>query len=137
MDVADESAPMLSDWYSRLFSASWIEYVIDSLPDGQTDREAAFLAEKLPLETDSCVLDIGSGTGRHSVRLMQRGVRTIGIDLSAECLRRACRDAMDSASPCTFVRADMRMLPFRSEMFSHAICLFTSFGYFGSAQGDE
>jgi ubiquinone/menaquinone biosynthesis C-methylase UbiE len=129
--------PMYADWYGRMFSASWIEHVADALPDEQTDREIAYLIDELGMGRGSCVLDLACGTGRHSIRLMLRGIPAIGVDFSVECLRRAHTQATSAALPGNFARGDLLALPFRSEMFTHALCLFTSFGYFESRREDE
>jgi len=73
----------------------------------------------------SPALDLGCGEGRH-LRLLRHHHWTVGIDLSAPLLRFARAGDPDTS----FVRADMRAIPFRSGMFQLVVNLFTSFGYF-------
>ena len=78
------------------------------------------------------VLDLASGTGRHSISLSKEGYTTVGLDLSLNLLKIAKAKSGD----LTVVRADMRFLPFKAEAFSAAISMDTSFGYLSSKQDD-
>ena len=53
----------------------------------------------------------------------------VGIDLSRVLLEKA-------AGPAPLVRADMRAVPIREEVFEAAFSFFTSFGYFESDEED-
>jgi ubiquinone/menaquinone biosynthesis C-methylase UbiE len=59
------------------------------------------------------VLEVGSGTGRMSVPLLERGVDLIGCDLSSQMLRRF-QEKFPSAR---IARADASSLPFRTAQF--------------------
>jgi ubiquinone/menaquinone biosynthesis C-methylase UbiE len=59
------------------------------------------------------VLDVGTGTGRISVPLLERGVDLIGCDLSARMLRRL-QEKLPSAR---IAQADASLLPFQSSHF--------------------
>jgi SAM-dependent methyltransferase len=48
-----------------------------------------FLLEELDLQPGGSVLDVGCGTGRHSIELAKRGYAATGLDLSSEMLARA------------------------------------------------
>lgn len=54
-----------------------------------TVAEVDFLLEELSLRPGDCILDVGCGTGRHSIELARRGYTVTGLDLSAEMLARA------------------------------------------------
>jgi SAM-dependent methyltransferase len=71
------------------------------------------------------VLDLACGGGRHA-KLLSARWNTIGLDLSSVLLRLARKEAPDAS----FVRGDMRVLPFREGAFDLVVNLFTSFGYF-------
>jgi len=65
-------------------------------------------------------------TGRHLDALFELGYRNLmGLDLSSDLLQ----VAGENSPHITFIRGDMRNLPF-SEHFHLVLSLFTSFGYF-------
>jgi cyclopropane fatty-acyl-phospholipid synthase-like methyltransferase len=51
-----------------------------------TIREVDFLVKELSLKPGALILDIGCGTGRHSIELAKRGYAVTGLDLSSEML---------------------------------------------------
>src|SRR5262245_6859398 len=63
------------------------------------------------------VLELGCGTGRVSVPLAGAGVDLVGIDRSAPMLARAVERA-GRARGASFVRGDIRALPFEAGAFS-------------------
>jgi len=58
-----------------------------------TVREVDFLLEELSLQQGASILDVGCGTGRHSIELAKRGFAVTGLDLSSEMLARAAAAA--------------------------------------------
>jgi len=61
------------------------------------------------------ILDIGCGTGRHSIELAKRGYNLTGIDLSEAMLAQAKLKAAEAGVDVKFLRHDARNLPFVSE----------------------
>jgi ubiquinone/menaquinone biosynthesis C-methylase UbiE len=59
------------------------------------------------------LLDVGTGTGRISIPLLERGVDLIGCDLSAQMLKRL----QDKYSTVRIVQADASQLPFSAHRF--------------------
>jgi SAM-dependent methyltransferase len=53
----------------------------------------------------------------------------VGLDLNADCLRRAAEAVLPPGA--SLVRGDMRHLPFPAASFDAVVNLFNSFGYFG------
>ncbi len=80
--------------------------------------------QRVALEADGSVLELGCGTGRISIPLARAGVTIVGVDRSAPMLARAAarasRTSRTSRTPRTvsFVRADIRSLPFKHGRFS-------------------
>lgn len=74
-----------------------------------TQQEVALLWDELRLAPTSVVVDVGCGTGRHARALRRRGVRAVGVDLSAGLLAAAAAD-----QPGDWVQADARRLPLGS-----------------------
>ncbi len=74
----------------------------------------------------SRVLDVGCGGGQHAVHIAGRrpDVRVVGVDLSAELVRRNRRLAAKAgvADRVEFVVGDALDLPFPDEDFDHVYC---------------
>jgi SAM-dependent methyltransferase len=75
-------------------------------------------------QIDGSVLELGCGTGRLSLPLARAGVPLVGIDRSEPMLARAVarrarlRRTPGAVARVTFVRGDIRELPFRSGTFT-------------------
>jgi ubiquinone/menaquinone biosynthesis C-methylase UbiE len=72
------------------------------------------------------VLELGCGTGRVSLPLARAGVNLVGIDRSAPMLDRARKrfaksPTLQLTNSLTFVRGDIRQLPFEDETFSMVV----------------
>jgi ubiquinone/menaquinone biosynthesis C-methylase UbiE len=72
------------------------------------------------------LLDVACGTGQHAIRFAARGWQVVGVDGSADMLRRA-REKSEGA--VSFVEQDMRQLDLPEAPFDAAVCLFDSIGY--------
>ena len=70
------------------------------------------------------VLDLGCGTGGHSAVLARRGYNVVGVDRSADMLRRA----RDRASAARFEVGDITALDLE-ETFDATVIMFAVFGY--------
>ena len=71
-----------------------------------TVKEVDFLLEELGLSSGGSVLDVGCGTGRHSIELAKRGYAVTGLDLSSEMLSRAAASAKTADVHVHWVRSD-------------------------------
>ena len=71
-----------------------------------TEQEVPFLIEQLKLPKGASILDVGCGTGRHSVALAKHGFAVTGIDLSDEMLEKARARATASEIHATFLQCD-------------------------------
>ncbi len=100
-----------------------------------TRAEADFLAAELGIGPGGSILDVGCGTGRHSIELARRGYRMTGIDLSAGMLEQAARNAKAAGVQVTFIHSDAASFSL-PEKFDAAVCLCEgAFGLLG-AGGD-
>jgi ubiquinone/menaquinone biosynthesis C-methylase UbiE len=75
---------------------------------------------RVAVEADGPVLELGCGTGRVSIPLARAGVDLVGVDRSEPMLARARTRTRTSGTPGTpsFVRGDIRALPFSRRAFS-------------------
>lgn len=89
------------------------------LEERQVDRLLAQLSF-------SKVLDVGTGTGRHALKLAQRGARVTAIDQSPEMLAVASLTAQREALPIDFHLLSLDSgLPFAAGQFDLLICALT------------
>jgi SAM-dependent methyltransferase len=100
-----------------------------------TEAEVAFLVEEFALPKGASILDVGCGTGRHSVALAQRGFAVTGIDLSEPMLEKARNRAVAAGVDVTFAKQDAAAFTFEP-VFDAAIGLCEgAMGLLG--QGDD
>ena len=109
-------------WYDRFFRHEYL--VFDHHPE--TELEVDFIQKTLALSSETRVLDLCCGYGRHS-NLLSQHCSIFGLDRSDVMLSRASANV---SSKALFTRGDMRALPFPFETFDAVVSLFSSFGYF-------
>jgi SAM-dependent methyltransferase len=87
-----------------------------------THAEVDFIVRELGLRDGASVLDIGCGTGRHSLELARRGYRCTGIDQSEEMLAIGRALAAEEGLALRFIQGDASTTRL-AERFQHAICI--------------
>ncbi|MEN4007520.1 MAG: class I SAM-dependent methyltransferase [Methanobacteriaceae archaeon] len=75
-------------WYETLFENYGRKYDEESFTQGTTG-ECDFIEKEINYNKSLKIIDIGCGTGRHSIELTKRGYNMMGIDLSESQLKRA------------------------------------------------
>ena len=79
------------------------------------------------------ILDVGCGTGRHSIELARRGYIVTGLDVSAGMLREARKHAAATNVNVRWIEADATRFSLREERFEAVVCLCEgAFGLLGS-----
>ncbi len=78
------------------------------------------------------LLDLGCGTGSHSIALARLGYRVTGVDRSHQMLAIAEKKASDEGLRLTFVRAPLEALNLPDGPFDAAVMLFSVIGYLRS-----
>jgi len=101
-------------WYETLFENYGNKYDAEYFTQG-TDGECDFIEKELAYNKSLKILDVGCGTGRHSIELTKRGYNVTGIDLSESQLQRAREKAEAEKLKIDFRKHDARNLPFKSE----------------------
>lgn len=117
---------VMEDWFRTAFGEEYLR-----LYAHRDDAEAAELVDLILATTatpaGARVLDAPCGAGRHMRVFERAGLRAFGFDLSPELLRDASKSGTRRG---TFVRADLREIPFRTGSFDLVVNLFSSLGYF-------
>lgn len=111
----------MKQWYESLFENYARKYDNECFVQG-TLGECDFIEQELDHDKNLRIIDIGCGTGRHSIELSKRGYKITGIDLSESQLSRAKEKAKELNLKIDFQRHDARTLPFERE-FDLAIML--------------
>ncbi|MDQ0916416.1 class I SAM-dependent methyltransferase [Paenibacillus sp. V4I5] len=99
-----------------------------------TISEVDFVIEVLKLSEGSNILDVGCGTGRHSIELAKRGYKVTGVDISSGMLLEAKKMASEANVNVEWIHCDaVKYSPTKS--FDAVICLCE--GAFGLVGRDE
>jgi 2-polyprenyl-3-methyl-5-hydroxy-6-metoxy-1,4-benzoquinol methylase len=108
-------------WYESLFENYGQKYDSENFTQG-TIGECDFIEKELGFNKSLKILDVGCGTGRHTIELTKRGYSVTGIDLSESQLQRARDKAKSENLIIDFQQQDARNLTFNHE-FDVAIML--------------
>ncbi|MGE5398800.1 MAG: class I SAM-dependent methyltransferase [Ignavibacteriales bacterium] len=111
----------MKQWYESLFENYGKKYDDECFTQGTTG-ECDFIEKEIDFNRSLRIIDIGCGTGRHSIELTKRGYCVTGVDLSESQLMRAREKAKDLGLEIDFRKQDARQLPFSNE-FDLAIML--------------
>ena len=104
----------MKQWYESLFEHYGKKYDDENFTRG-TVGECDFIENELHFDKSLKLIDIGCGTGRHSIELTKRGYRVTGVDLSDSLLARAKEKAKAQNVQIDFQKHDARKLPFVNE----------------------
>ncbi len=126
MNVPERPPEWYRDWFGEEYLALYPHR------DEEEARAAVDLVCRGCAPPEGLILDLACGAGRHMAEFKRRGLRAVGLDLSAPLLDQA-RDRMRRL---LLVRGDMRHLPFADACFEFVANFFTSFGYFAVPEED-
>lgn len=104
----------MKQWYEALFENYSHQYDNESFTQG-TLGECDFIENEVNFNKEIRILDLGCGTGRHSIELTKRGYKVTGIDLSETQLNRAREKAAELKLSIDFQCHDARDVPFIDE----------------------
>jgi SAM-dependent methyltransferase len=108
-------------WYEDLFINFGKKYDEQDFIKG-TIGEVDFIEKEINFNNSLHILDIGCGTGRHSIELAKRGYKITGIDLSDSQLARAEVKAKEAGVKVEFIKKDAREFSFPN-LFDFAIMI--------------
>ncbi|MBD3385916.1 methyltransferase domain-containing protein [candidate division KSB1 bacterium] len=111
----------MKPWYEDFFENYAKAYDKEEFTKGTTG-ECDFIEKEINHDKTAKILDVGCGTGRHSIELVKRGYEVTGIDLSEAQLRRAKEKASALSLEIQFKKHDARM-PHFADRFDLVIML--------------
>lgn len=111
----------MKQWYEALFENYSKKYDKECFVQG-TVGECDFVEQEINRDKSLKIIDIGCGTGRHTIELSKRGYNVIGVDLSENQIKRAREKALEAGLTIDFQIQDARKLSFDGE-FGLAIML--------------
>ena len=111
----------MKQWYEELFDNYAKTYDTEEFTKG-TIGECDFIEKEINYDKAAKILDIGCGTGRHSIELSKRGYSVAGIDLSESQLEHAKEKASEESLKIDFQKHDAR-IPHYLNVFDLVIML--------------
>jgi 2-polyprenyl-3-methyl-5-hydroxy-6-metoxy-1,4-benzoquinol methylase len=100
------------------------------------DRTVEWLVSALPLAPGQKVLDLGCGPGLYCTRLSQRGLAVTGMDISANSIAYARRQADENQLPVEYVCRDYLSLDAVDE-FDAVLLIYYDFGVLSNEHRDD
>jgi ubiquinone/menaquinone biosynthesis C-methylase UbiE len=97
-------------WYEELFENYGVKCDKECFTQG-TMGECDFIEQELNYDHSLNILEVGCGTGRHSIELSKRGYSVTGVDLSEFQLKKAQKSKLI----INFQKHDARNMPFCNE----------------------
>lgn len=118
------------DWYRHgwtldIMNQSWTE---------NTKPQVDFLIDRMGLKGGERILDLACGYGRHALEFAKRGFNVVGVDITADYVEYANRQAEDGGLSARFIRSDIREVGFENE---YDVVLNMADGAVGYLENDE
>jgi len=123
----------MKQWYEELFHDFADKYDRESFTAG-TIGEVDFIEKEINYNKTLQILDIGCGTGRHSLELAKRGYEVTGIDLSPSMIEKAKALAQKENLKIDFQVRDARNFNFKG---SFDLAIMICEGAFPLMESDE
>ncbi|MFH0736344.1 MAG: class I SAM-dependent methyltransferase [bacterium] len=102
----------MKQWYEELFTDFARSYDKEMFVQG-TIGEVDFIEKEIEFNKEAKILDIGCGTGRHSIELSKRGYNVLGFDLSLDQLTLAKEKAANAGVNVVFEQMDARYFNYK------------------------
>ncbi len=116
----------MSEWFASWFDSPYYHVLYDNRDETEANTFMTNLMQFGNFASNTRILDLACGKGRHSLYLNNLGYHVTGMDLSASSILEASKFQNEKL---TFIRQDMRD-PLPENEYDLVLNLFTSFGYF-------
>lgn len=114
------------EWFSTWFDTKYYALLYQNRNDDEASQFVDNIVKTVKPNKNAKVLDMGSGSGRFSRFLNNKGFEVTGFDISPSVIRKA---VISSPGNITYELHDIRE-PFKENYFDYVFSFFTSFGYF-------
>lgn len=113
--------------FDRDYSSSYDLIYREKDYDAECDLIEQIIKDNCKIPVQS-ILDLGCGTGNHSIRLAQRGYKVTGVDQSKDMLEIASEKTLHEGLNCIFFQSDLKQ--FRdNKKYDVVIMMFAVLGY--------
>lgn len=126
--MAEAAATVPDDWYRYAYPPEMELLPWAQRTEGEVDRALTMLGPR----TGARILDLGCGTGRHTIELAGRGFDMVGIELLEANVEVARAQAAKQGLDVEFVQADLRELDLNEEFDGVLSLNDGAIGYFES-----
>jgi len=116
----------MKNWFDTWFDTKYYHILYKNRDYSEAENFITNLTHNLKIDSNSKILDLACGKGRHSIFLNKIGHIVTGVDLSKESIEFASKF---ENSKLDFFVHDMRE-PMPNKKFDYVFNLFTSIGYF-------
>jgi ubiquinone/menaquinone biosynthesis C-methylase UbiE len=99
---------------------------------GPTKQQIQFIKNNINNSPQNWILDLGCGTGRHTIPLTKEGYNIIGIDTATTLLK----IAKQHTPQIHLIKADIQHLPFKEKTFTTALSIDNSFSYLPNEEAE-
>jgi SAM-dependent methyltransferase len=126
----------VAHWTDAYYGPLYLDSVEDLLSPALTALEADVVGQLLGVGPRARVLDLACGHGRHARSLAPRVGRLVGLDRSGDYLERAATAATPSTRVPSYVRGDVRALPFGDGVFDALFSWYASLFMFDDRENE-
>ena len=119
-----------NEWFEDWFNSEYYHLLYQNRSQNEADLFIKNIVQKLKLDPEATVLDLGCGKGRHALKMSSFFNSVHGLDLSKNNIKIANSTKKDNMK---FFIGDMRNFN-HTTRYDYVFNLFTSFGYFNTIE---
>lgn len=127
--------PTDNEWFKDYFNHDYQSWILETIKEDLTLKQVELLESALSLQTDSKILDLFCGIGRHAITLAQKEFDVTAIDLVDTYINHLQQKSKDLPS-LKSICMDARDIEY-FEAFDAIYLMFTSFGYFSDTENEK
>lgn len=111
-------------------SAKYYDDFLKSKYGNSKEKEITYIDKTIKKYKNNTrlVLDLGCGTGRHSLLLSKKNYKVVGIDKSKEMIKKAIENRNKTKYYCDFIEENIETFNLEDK-YDVALCLFETFDY--------